>query len=605
MRAFLCSGMSLVVIFSFLHPMIPSADGSAPSPGGPPLPLADSVRSTSARDLIGLWQAKHRYGPDVRGTLIVTQTNGGWRAEIAGHTAEPTLNGDTLRFELRDGKNAFLGRFDPGRAKITGQWIQIQNCTSPVALAKYGQDTWRGEVKPLDDTFTFYLMVKSRPDGSIGAFLRNPERNIGYLQYPVDHMEKVGDSVKLFAANKGDNPGRLLAEGKYDAERELLSIYIANRGGTYDFSRVGPGEACDYYPRGRPSVPYAYAPPPAFDDGWPTGSLESVGISRDTMERFIRMIIDKPGDSLLASQIHGVLIARHGKLVLEEYFHGESREKPHDTRSAAKSLTATLIGAAIQAGVPLSVSTPVYQAMNGGTFPPGLEPRKRAVTLEHLITMSSGLDCDDSDPKSPGAEDYVTDESGATDYYQYTLALKMIREPGEKSVYASMSPNLAGGVLKHASGRSLPDLMEELIAQPLQMKTYYLGLTPTGDTYMGGGARFLPRDFMKLGQLHLNGGTWNGHRVLSAEWCRKATFHMVSIGTRKYGYLWWVEEYPYKGRTLRAFFAAGNGGQIVMGIPDLDLVIAFYGGNYGDPALFIPQREYVPKYILPAVDSDK
>jgi CubicO group peptidase (beta-lactamase class C family) len=219
--------------------------------------------------------------------------------------------------------------------------------------------------------------------------------------------------------------------------------------------------------------------------------------------------------------------------------------------------------------------------------------------------MSSGLDCDDSDPKSPGAEDYVTDESGATDYYQYTLALKMIREPGEKSVYASMSPNLAGGVLRHASGRSLPDLMEELIARPLQMKTYYLGLTPTGDTYMGGGARFLPRDFMKLGQLHLNGGMWNGHRVLSAEWCRKATSHLVTIGTRKYGYLWWVEDYPYKGHTLRAFFAAGNGGQIVMGIPDLDLVIAFYGGNYGDPALFIPQREYVPKYILPAVDSDK
>lgn len=71
---------------------------------------------------------------------------------------------------------------------------------------------------------------------------------------------------------------------------------------------------------------------------------------------------------------------------------------------------------------------------------------------------------------------------------------------------------------------------------------------------------------------------------------------------RQYGYLWWIIEYPYKGRTVRAYFAAGNGGQIVMGIPDLDLVIAFYGGNYNDPSLFIPQNVYVPEYILPAVN---
>ena len=61
-------------------------------------------------------------------------------------------------------------------------------------------------------------------------------------------------------------------------------------------------------------------------------------------------------------------------------------------------------------------------------------------------------------------------------------------------------------------------------------------------------------------------------------------------------------EYPYKGRKVRAFFAGGNGGQIFMGIPALDLVIAFTGGNYSDPALFIPQRSFVPQFILPAVN---
>jgi CubicO group peptidase (beta-lactamase class C family) len=71
---------------------------------------------------------------------------------------------------------------------------------------------------------------------------------------------------------------------------------------------------------------------------------------------------------------------------------------------------------------------------------------------------------------------------------------------------------------------------------------------------------------------------------------------------RKYGYLWWNDEYPYADRTVRAFYAAGNGGQIVMAVPDLDLVIAFYGGNYADGNIAaIPQREYVPRFILKAV----
>lgn len=380
-----------------------------------------------------------------------------------------------------------------------------------------------------------------------------------------------------------------------------MAIYFPNRGGTFDFRRVTPNEVSDFYPRGRPSVPYVYAPPPAFDDGWSTSSLEDVGISRDSIEKFIRVIINTPIDSISTPEIHGVLIARHGKLVLEEYFHGENREKPHDTRSAAKSLTATLIGAAINAGVPLKVSSPVYQVMNGGTFPPDLEPRKRALTLEHLLTMSSGLDCDDSDPNSSGREDYMVDESGEPDYYKYTMALKMIREPGEKAVYCSVQPNLAGGVLKHTSGRSLLELMQTLIAEPLQIKRYFMPLTPTGDVYMGGGVRFLPRDFMKLGQLHINGGTWNGRRVLTSEWSHRATSPLYELRKLKYGYLWWVIEYPYNGRTVRAFFAGGNGGQMVMGIPELDLVLAFYGGNYNDPALFVSQRVYVPQYILPAV----
>ncbi|MDQ3061753.1 MAG: beta-lactamase family protein, partial [Acidobacteriota bacterium] len=556
------------------------------------------------------WEAKRRFGPDIRGSLLLKQNDGGGQAEIAGRVVQAKTTGDAISFELSDGKGTFQGKFDSRRTKIAGHWIQpetVANGTpyaSPVTLTKDKQNIWRGDILPLDDEFTFYLVIKVREDGSVGAFLKNPERNLGRF-IRIDRIEREGEAVKLFSADSAAEKGRVLVEGKYDAEREVMSIYFPYRGGTFDFKRVDPNEASDFYPRGRPTGTYVYAPPLAFDDGWQTASLEDVGISRDGIQKFIQMLIDTPIDSVSSQEIHGVLIARHGKLVLEEYFHGEHREKPHETRSAAKSLTATLVGASMKAGIPIDVSSPVYQVMNGGAFPSDLEPRKKAMTLENLLTMSSGLDCDDSDPKSRGNEEVMTEEqTEQPDYYKYTLALKMVRQPGEKAIYCSATPNLVGGVIKQASGQSLPVLFQNLLAESLQIKKYYMQLTPTGDAYMGGGVRFPPRDFMKLGQLHVNGGTWNGRKILTPEWSRRATSHLVEIGNRKYGYQWWVEDYPYKGRIVRAFFAGGNGGQIVMGIPELNLVIAFYGGNYADnPRTFIPQNVYVPQYILPAVEK--
>jgi CubicO group peptidase (beta-lactamase class C family) len=577
-------------------------------PSAPSLIQPANAQSNSARQLVGLWEAKRRFGSDVGGSLIIRQFDGAWRAEIGGRVAVVKLSGDAVSFELPGDKGTFQGRFDSRRTNIIGHWIQpatVENGTpyaSPVTLAKNKQNIWRGEVDPLDDKITFYLMVKLRDDGSVGAFLRNPERNLGRF-IRVDHLELAGITVKLFAANSTDAKGRLLAEGKYDAANEVMSIYFSNRGGTYDFRRVEANQSSDFYPRSRPTVPYVYTPPLAFDDGWQPASLEDVGISRAGIQKFIQMIIDTQIDSVSSQEVHGVLIARHGKLVLEEYFHGEHREKPHESRSAAKSLTATLVGASIKAGMPIDVSSPVYQVMNGGTFPADLDPRRKALTIENLLTQSSGLDCDDGDSNSPGNESNMLDQTGQPDYYKYTLALNMIRNPGEKAVYCSVQPNLLGGVLQRASGQSLPVLFQNLIAEPLQIKRYYMPLTPMGDAYMAGGVRLLPRDFMKLGQLLMNGGTWNGRKVLTPEWSRRAISHHVNIGTRKYGYLWWLEDYPYKGRTVRAFFADGNGGQIVMAIPELDLVMAFYGGNYNDSGSNTARRVYVPQYILPAIDN--
>ena len=100
---------------------------------------------------------------------------------------------------------------------------------------------------------------------------------------------------------------------------------------------------------------------------------------------------------------------------------------------------------------------------------------------------------------------------------------------------------------------------------------------------MAAATSFLPRDFLKLAQLMVNDGRWNGRQIVSRDWARKSGSALRNLTqSQQYGWLWNSVEYPYKGGQVRAFFAAGNGGQIFMGIPELDLVIGFTGGNYND-----------------------
>ena len=181
-----------------------------------------TAQANSAQELAGLWQAKLRFGPDVRGTLLVKQSNDEWQAEIAGRTASVKLAGEKIAFELPNAKGAFQGTFAARRTKIVGHWIQAPSVgfgsyASPLTLTKDKQNVWRGEVSPLDDTITFYLMIKAKPDGTVGVFLKNPERNLGRF-VRVDHIEREGETVKLFAADTAKEKGRILAEGKYDAD---------------------------------------------------------------------------------------------------------------------------------------------------------------------------------------------------------------------------------------------------------------------------------------------------------------------------------------------------------------------------------------------------
>ena len=543
-------------------------------------------------DLTGLWAATLRFGPDIGGTLLVFRTPDGWRADIAGFSVPARHDSAVIAFELPDNKGSFRGRLS-GRA-IHGHWIQSSFAT-PVTLEPDGPSTtnrWRGTVTPLESRLTFYAPVARQPDGGFRTYLRNPERNAGQFMR-VTRLAVNGDEVR-FIGPRGE-ADTTLTQGRY--EDGVITVPL--RGGVYEFTKVTDTASSGFFPRGNPARRYRYAPPLRLDDGWPVATVEDVGISRDAIERFVQMLIDMPMDSVATPQIHSVLIARHGRLVVEEYFHGYHRDMPHDTRSAAKSWVATLIGAAMQAGVPIRLDTPVYQTMLG-TLPADLDPRKRAMTLEHLISMTAGYQC--ASDASPTADEDVIQESRERDWYRTTLNVPLISAPGEKIFYCSMEPNLAAGMLERLAREPLPELFDRLIARPLQMRRYHLLLQPTGEAYGGGGHRFLPRDFMKLAQLMVNDGRWSGKQILSSDWVRRSSAPLRDLSrTQQYGWLWNSHEYSHGNRKVRGFFAGGNGGQVFMGVPELDLVIAFTGGNYSQAATFTSQRVFVPQYVLPAV----
>jgi CubicO group peptidase (beta-lactamase class C family) len=558
----------------------------------------------TAPNLAGLWYAKDRFGPDARGRLIVDRGATGWRASIAGRTTQVHVARNAVAFSFPDGSGAFAGRFDAGHTALTGHWIQPRmylnggRMASPLTFVPCGSRCFSSEVVPLEDRYTFYVKVTRRPDGTLGAFLRNPERNLG-SSIRLDRIEADGGEVRWLDARGAVIERGVLHDG-------VMTVFIGGRGGSYDFRKLADGAYTDFYARGRPGAPYRYTPPRPDRDGWPVAAAAEVGLSSASITRMMRAIIDAPMTKFGAHEVHAILIARHGKLVVEEYFFGEDRDKPHDTRSASKTITSILAGAVMQSGTKIASATSVYTIMRPRAR--SLDARKRALTLEHLLNMASGLDCDDwnDDHPPPGSEDVFTNQDAEPDWYRLILDLRSVHDPGTKFVYCAANPHLAGGMLSRATGRSIPDLMHDLVGKPVGMGRYYVVVTPHGEAYMGGGWYFRARDFMKLGQLYLDGGTWHGRRVVSAAWVKRSEPPVFRVGRRlEYGHLWWHLRYPYAGRTVHAYAATGLGGQAVMVVPELDLVFATFGGNYGDDAGWTTLINLFPRYVLAGIAPDR
>lgn len=353
---------------------------------------------------------------------------------------------------------------------------------------------------------------------------------------------------------------------------------------------------------------YVYAVPPALEDGWTTGSLEQAGIDRHRIDAMTESIRAHPDFN-----VHGVLIARGGHLVYEEYFSGKdelygsplgivvfNRETKHDIRSVTKSVVSALVGIAAGSGAISSLDTPLLDY-----FPEYQDlqvPERRQITIRHALTMSAGLEWNEEVPYNDPQNDEIA-MTRNRDPIRYVLGRAIVAPPGTSWRYNGGTTQVLGTIVQRAAKQPLLDYARAVLLSPLGITdVQWLGHL-NGIPSAASGLRLRPRDLAKFGSLYLNDGQWNGHRVLPPGWAQESTRRRLTFpeqNARGYAYQWWHACYSTRSGVVEVPTAVGNGAQRIFLIPAQQTVVTVLSGRYNDFRSNPPERLLLD-FIVPAL----
>ena len=268
--------------------------------------------------------------------------------------------------------------------------------------------------------------------------------------------------------------------------------------------------------------------------------------------------------------IKSIVLGRNGVIAAEEYYNDGGADIIHDVRSVTKSVMALLIGIAIREGFIRSVDQTVGEFLVG-TVVDTLETAKAQISMEHLLTMSCGLEWHELD----GGDSYNQWYSSG-DHVNWVLNQPFSQEPGKGFNYNTGSTHLLSVILTLVTGKSALDFARAYLFEPMGIKQSDWTILSQEEQYNNGGAglKISPHAMFALGNLMLNGGKWNQAQIVPAEWVstctsiQNVTNDAIPYGTH-YGYLWWVGQ----ARGHNHFFAMGWGGQFIVCVPDFNLVV--------------------------------
>ncbi len=342
-------------------------------------------------------------------------------------------------------------------------------------------------------------------------------------------------------------------------------------------------------------VPFHYQVPHEIADGWSVGDLRQAKGDLGKIKKAVERI-----NLNQLSGMHGLLVLRHGKLVLEQYFNGFDASKTHPLFSCTKSVFSTVYGIAQDQGL-LSLDQKLYDLYPAERSKKGWDARKDRITIGNLLSMTTGLDCNDT---GVGNENCGSMMARSKDWLGFCFGLPMREAPGKAWMYNGCCLSLISNLIAQKSGLDFPAYAKKVLLEPLGIEQASWVTGPGGVNRVDYGLEWKPRDMAKLGQLYLNGGKWNGNQLVSKAWVKDATALHAPEGQafgHDYGYLWHLKTMNYKGEPVRVFYANGFGGQGIFVSPDADLVCVMTA--FSEDSLIYSQEEALfEKNILNAFD---
>jgi len=359
-------------------------------------------------------------------------------------------------------------------------------------------------------------------------------------------------------------------------------------GGNDDFHNGGPPP-----PDVNPGLPATVSVAPAnAGDGWVVSSAAAEGMNAALLTDGLEAI--RTGRH---PKVDSMVVARHGRLVAEGYFNGFGPDTLHDLRSTGKSFTSAMAGIAIQQGL-FQLDDPIAQLVPEFEKHANMDSRKRAITIRNLLDMRTGLECNDSSAGSRGNEEKMYN---TRDWVGFILDLPMASDPGSVASYCTGGVIVLGQIISWRSSMTLDAYAATYLFAPLGIHQATWRRAPDGSATGGGGLRLRPRDAAKFGAAYLNGGTWNGTRVVPADWVAKSRENAFTLNNDGYGLLWWKRTFTAGNAPVDSFFTSGNGGNFIFVFPALDVVAVFTGSNYNSPAGNQP-FEIVATYVVHAAN---
>jgi CubicO group peptidase (beta-lactamase class C family) len=301
------------------------------------------------------------------------------------------------------------------------------------------------------------------------------------------------------------------------------------------------------------------------------------------------------------SGLHALLVSQGRKLVFEYYARGENEsfaaDVLHDLRSVSKSVVVLVYGIALAAG-----KVPPPEAKLYDQFPEyvdlGKQPGRERLTVQHVLSMTLGLEWDELEISYGDPRNSDQAMEAAPDRFRFILERPIVGEPGVTWTYCGGATALLGRIIANGTGEELLAYARRVLFDPLDFGPAEWTKGKDGEPHSASGLRLLPRDMLKLGQLALAGGTWNGRQIVPSDWIKRVTTPAVAVERGLgYGYHWYIGEVT-AGTPPRSHHWVGGigwGGQCLFVLPTLDLVMAINCGNHNKS---LPEQRRIIRALL-------